>query len=204
VLILAEGWNDEVFLKEIISNATHLSISPFFYSNNGIKTEKKDQETVMLRKYCSKNNYYNLFVKEEGGKDFVLRLFTNIVINFLVLHKDLCLIVLFDHDGRDPETEIQKIRNDLKAKTGSKIAFESSSPIHKISDGFNRRDFSLVQLRGTKSYDIASFSFATFDTSLEGVVSKHYSKPEEYLCNSDFKEFASTIDIKDIIPCLSE
>lgn len=200
-LILVEGRNDGAFLREIISKATHLSISPFFYPNNGLKSEKKDQETVMLRNYCGDDDFHNLFVKEEGGHNFVIGLFINLVVNFLISNKDLCLTVLFDHDSRDPNIEIQKINNDLKAKTGGKITFKQSKPTQKILEGFNRRDFSLVQLMGVKSNNLASFSFATFDTSLEEVVSRYYSKLESDLDESDFKKFASAIDIQDLIPC---
>lgn len=201
LLILVEGKNDGIFLRETISRAAHLSISPFFYPNNGLKSKKKDQETVMLRNYFRNDDHHNLLVKEEGGHDFVIGLFINLVVNFLIWNKDLCLTVLFDHDCRDPDTEIQKIENDLKAKTQGKITFKQSNCPLRILNGFNRRDFSLVKLVGAKPCDLASFSFATFDTSLEDVVSKYYSKPAESIDESDFRKFASTINIQDLIPC---
>lgn len=200
-LILIEGANDSIFLKEIITKTTLIGIRPFFYSNYGKKSAKDDQETVKLRNFCLDSSYHTLFVKEEGGHDFVISLFINVVVNFLLRNHDLCLTVLFDHDSRDPDTEIQKINLDLKARTSGKIGFDHMLSKKKIVDGFYRRDFSLIQYGGQKMNPPPSFSFATFDNSLEQVVSNHCSKPEKYLEEDNFKEFGSTIDLQDLINC---
>ena len=200
-LFLLEGKNDLIFLKEIIANNTHSSISPIFYSNRGNKSSKKNQETDMLRNLCSYGSNYNLLVKEEEGRSVVINLFINLVVNFLPLNNNLCATVLFDHDSRDPDVDIQSINNNIKSRTSGKFGFEPASSKKRIVEGFYRRDFLLFLYGGQEKFPKASFSFATFDTSLEKVLSKRDTKEKDFLIEKDLKRFGSAIDFQDLINC---
>ena len=126
---------DQIFLKEIIQNAAFPDIKPNYYKNKGTKPEKKVEETKLLRSFCGKDCEYNLQIKEEGGKDFVLSLFHNVIVNFLLSNKNIHLTVIFDHDGNDPTKEIEKINKNLQDKTFGRIEFnicEWEFPFRKI------------------------------------------------------------------------
>ncbi len=198
-LILVEGPNDSLFIKEIINRTSSPIIYPIFYPNSGTKSTKKDQETVLLRKFYGAFNPYNLLVKEEGGHDFVINLFVNLAVNFLMTHNDISLTVLFDHDKRNPGDEIKKINSDLKAKNYGKIGFEPICPKRVIINGLHRRDFSLMQYSGGNSRKVSSFSFVSFDVSLEFAVSKFCNKPKMKIKQKDIKSFASRVKFKDLI-----
>jgi hypothetical protein len=195
-----EGPHDRVFLSEVINRTAPSNISTFFYPNSGTKPEKKDQETVLLRKFSGNSHPYNLLIKEEGGHYFVINLFVNLAVNFLMRYPDISLTVLFDHDRRNPEEEIKKIKNDLKAKTSGKIGFEPISPKRLITDGLHRNDFSLFRYNGSKIRKVTSFSFVGFDVSLEYAVSKFCDKPVKEINQEDTMSFASRVNFKDLIP----
>lgn len=198
-LFLVEGENDGIFLQEIISRAGNKRVKPYFYRNDGTKMEKRDQETKLLRQFRRKEDPHNVFVKEEGGHDFVVRLFTNLVVNFLMQSYNLSLTLLFDHDGRDPYQEIQKINNDVKGKTSGKIRFEATPPEKRILNGFYRRDFSLIKQSGGVDRPVNHFSFASFDTSLETVASGYSSKPEQELAAEDIRSLAFRVDLRELL-----
>ncbi len=198
-IILVEGSNDRVFLSEILKRTAAPNIFPLFYPNKGTKSVKKDKETVLLRSFCGNAKSHNLIVKEEGGHDFVIDLFVNLVVNFLMNHDDIYLTVLFDHDGRTPEAEIDKINNDLKAKTSKKIEFKLISPKSRIIEGLYRRDFSLCQHNGDNIREVTKFSFVSFDMSLEYAVSKFCKKSKKGINQNDVIAFASSIKFNDLI-----
>ena len=198
--MIVEGRNDETFLEEIVSKSTNLGLSPKFYQNIGISTNKKDNETIMIRKLTEKNCPYNMLAKIEGGHDFVIRLFTNVVINFLTPSNDLYLTALFNHDGRDPENEVEQIRNDVKSRTSGKTDFRSTHS-KKLVSGFTRRDFELFKYVGNNTFPISNFTFVTFDQSLESLTSAALNKPELSLEEIDFRKFASRFKMDDLTKC---
>lgn len=198
-LILVEGTNDSTFIDVIIKNSSESNITSCFYSNSGTKTKKRDQETILLRKFCNKTPPFSILVKEEGGRYFTINLFINLVVNFLMKYHDIFLIVLFDHDGKEPQKEIENIRNDLKAKTSGKLGFEQASQKRLITGGLYRRDFSLIQYNGNKIQTSTSFSFVSFDVSLEDAVSRFCNKPKNVITKTDIESFASQVNFEALI-----
>lgn len=198
--MIVEGRNDKTFLEEIVSKSTNSGLSPKFYTNIGISTNKKDNETIMIRKLTEKNCPYNMLAKIEGGHDLVIRLFTNVVINFLTPRNDLYLTALFDHDGRVPDDEIEQIRNNVKSRTSGKTDFGTADS-KKLFSGFTRRDFKLFKYVENDTVPISNFTFVTFDQSLESLISTALNKPKDSLKEIDFRKFASHFKMEDITKC---
>ena len=199
-LILLEGNNDGIFLKEIIQNTAFPNIRPNYYKNQGTKPQKKVEETKLLRGFCRKDCEYNLLIKEEGGKGFVLSLFHNVIVNFLIANKNIHLTVIFDHDGNDPTKEIEKINKNLQDKTFGRIELKPAVPKKQIIPGLYSREFFLTINQGKYNRNLTSFSFISFDKSLECEVAKLCHKSENEIDENDIKFFASKIKFNDLIP----
>lgn len=72
-LVIVEGRNEQIFLENLISDASvRKDIRPHCYNNIGNTNQKKNQETQEIRKFSGARSPYNLLIKVEGGRSFVI------------------------------------------------------------------------------------------------------------------------------------
>ena len=199
-LILLEGHNDFIFLEEIIRNSPSHNIKFKHFRNDGNKTQKKSEETVLLRNFAQNNNSYNLLIKEELGKRIVLNLFNNLVINFLAINQGIYLTIILDHDNQNSETAILKLQDDLKAKTSNKLEFKYNNQNREILTGLNYQEYTLFQNSGKDFKNLTNFSIVSFNKSLEFEVSHFCDKPKNKLDEYDIRHFASKIKFDQLFP----
>jgi hypothetical protein len=177
LLYLVEGEHDEVFIRHILTRESfpkNRSIKTF--KNDGKVNQKRREEQKVIASFLQDGSPYDVLIKVENGKNFVISLMNNVCINIPENYKNVRLVVVFDHDGKKPSDEFNEIANVIK----------SSKPVDFIIDGERNKmgiahssRYKLVK-NPIKTHNLSEVYFFCFYKSLECEVKKKYGTPVDH------------------------
>ncbi|MHB8396475.1 MAG: hypothetical protein ACYDAZ_06590 [Thermoplasmataceae archaeon] len=193
-VLLVEGENDLILCKHILRRSGVIDSEIRIFDNTGTKYEKKTQETSVLNSLVDRNSPFKILIKVENGRDFVLSLFANVGINFLMTQRDTYFTVIFDHDRRDPEDDIKRLFSDIRSRNREIHLQEIGKS--KINSDVSRRDISIKKISGHNEKFIQKFSITTFRISLEDSVDE---RSIENPVEERISRFAEKIRHKDFL-----
>lgn len=174
-LYLVEGNHDCNFLSRTLVNNYSIDSSRIIhYSNEGVKTEKRMAESVLIRQLLNEYSAHDVLIKSEIGKQTLISLLGKVCIPAANNHWELKLTTVFDHDGKRPFEEFNKIFTDIK-KTHPQLDFEliSDTPHGDIGHAVS---YNVSKISGKRRVDLNEIHFFCFYESLEKVIERKFGK----------------------------
>jgi hypothetical protein len=166
-LIITEGDNDRVFCRHFLSRSANIQDDEIeVFSLTGEAGGFKWTESRAIRDFLGSWSPRIVLIKVENGKENVFKLFRICIGNILMSLTDLDAIVIFDHDGNDPEDELEKLLQETK-QTTKNIDFKKVDRKSFLSSRILLRKYDILKRSGDKSTKLSSCSFLTFCSSLE-------------------------------------
>ena len=174
-LYLVEGKNDCIFLSMILEQNYLIKSSKIkHYLNEGVKDEKRMNESVLIRKFLGEYSPHDVLIKSERGKKNLISLLGKICIYQTQNDWDLKLTTVFDHDGKVPTEEFSAIFTAVR-ETHPQLTFELVSDT-TFRDVGHTVSYSILKINGKKRVELNKIHFFCFFESLEKVIERKFGK----------------------------
>ena len=187
-LYLVEGKHDCKFVSITLNQKYLLDLSKIqCYFNEGSRDNKRLNESVMVKRFLSKCSPYTALIKSENGKKNLISLLKKICIPEAYSQEDLKLIVIFDHDEKNPVVEFREIFTVIK-DAFQDLTFEPSHDTTH-SDIGHSISYSIIKISGNRREELNRIHFFCFFDSLENVITRKFGEDTsidegiEKLCN---------------------
>jgi hypothetical protein len=179
-LYLAEGQHDLNFLNITLGQNYSFELSKIkLYCNEGVKTEKAMNESLLIRRLMGECSPYDTLIKAEEGKRNLFSLLGKICIPTAQNNQNLNLTTVFDHDGKEPNRDFDAIFNTVRRthpQLTFKLIFDRKISDCQHVDVGHTASYSILKINGEKKVELNKIHFFCFFESLEQIIRRKYGR----------------------------
>ena len=168
-LFIVEGYNDQLFCHHFLQESGSYPEDKIdVFVNSARADDLRPNQTRAITRFSERSSPYRVLIKIENGRGTLFSLLEKQIVNVLVNLYEIAPVVIFDHDGRNPQRDFDGVFESVRRRSNH-IDFEFRDNRSFRSGDILLRNYDLVKKVGNDSKVLSNFDFLTFRTSLEKV-----------------------------------